>query len=462
MPMKKRRLSSIVLAAGQGTRMKSQIPKVLHPVAGRPMISHLLGQLKKSQVDEIRLVVGHGAEALEKVVLSQGVICFKQKSQRGTADAVKSADLETLEGDVLIVNGDHPLITSDDVKDFVQSFRSEGADLAVVMVHLDSPRDFGRIIRQGNLVRAIVEAKDASSETLKIKEVNTGIYIVRAEVLSELINGVKNQNAQSEYYLTDLVELANERNMNVIGIQGKKTVARGVNNQLDLAKATRVLYRRKAKELLESGVILVDPLNTYIESTVKVGSTTVIQPGVHLRGNTKIGEACVIEPNVYIQDSEISHGVHIRAGSYLEGVFIDMSAVVGPYARLRPGTSIGENAHVGNFVEMKKVSFGKDSKAGHLTYLGDAEIGEGVNIGCGTITCNYAPDRKKYRTKIGDGAFIGSDTQFIAPVEVKKGAIIASGSTITKDVPEGSLAVARGRQKNIENYADRLGEKKKD
>lgn len=458
--MEKRRLSSIVLAAGKGTRMKSQIPKVLHPVAGRPMILHIIEQLKKSQMGEIRLVVGHGAETLEAAVKSEGVICFKQLQQKGTADAVKSAQPENLEGDVLIVNGDHPLMTSEDIQGFVEAFRHEGADLAVVTVELDQPGAFGRVVRRGSQVKAIVEAKDASPETLQITEINTGIYIVKAEVLSSLIDRIENKNAQEEFYLTDLVELANVEGKNVVAIKGHRRVARGVNSQLDLVKATRSLYKRKALELLEAGVTIVDPLNTYIESTVSVGSSTVIQPGVHLRGKTQIGEMCVIEPNVYISKSEVGDGSHIRAGSYLEEAHLEKLTTVGPYARLRPSTILREGAHVGNFVEMKKVDFGKGSKAGHLTYLGDAEVGEGVNIGCGTITCNYAPDRKKYKTVIGKGVFVGSDTQFVAPVKVEEGAIIASGSTITKDVPSKALAVARGRQKNIEDYVNRLQDKK--
>ena len=458
--MEKRRLSSIVLAAGKGTRMKSKIPKVLHPVAGRPMILHIIEQLKKSQMSEVRLVVGHGVESLEAAVHSEGVICFKQLQQKGTADAVKSAQPDTLQGDVLIVNGDHPLITSEDILEFTEAFRREGADLAVVTVELNSPGAFGRVVRRGSQVKAIVEAKDASPETLKITEINTGIYMVKAEVLSSLISRIENKNAQGEFYLTDLIELANVEGKNVMAIQGRRRVARGVNSQLDLVKASRSLYRRKALELLESGVTLVDPLNTYIESTVKVGPSTVIQPGVHLRGKTQIGEMCVIEPHVYIYNSQVGDGAYIRAGSYLEEAQLEKMTTVGPYARLRPATILREGAHVGNFVEMKKVDFGKGSKAGHLTYLGDAEVGEGVNIGCGTITCNYAPDRKKYKTVIGKDVFVGSDTQFIAPVKVEEGAIIASGSTITKDVPSKSLAVARGRQRNIEGYVDRLQDEK--
>ncbi len=456
-----KKLTAIILAAGQGTRMKSPLPKVLHPVAGIPMISKIIANCKLAEFDEIRLVVGHGQNLVKNVVEPMGVQTFIQTQQLGTADAVKSASINEIEGDVVILNGDHPLITVDDLKNFVTDFREQKLDLAVVSVELENPNEFGRIVRHAGQLQAIVEAKDASSETLKIKEVNTGIYVVKADILKKYLPQIKNNNSKKEFYLTDLLSLAIENKHKVSAICSKnKNVAHGVNNQIELAAATRIVFQMKNAQLLSAGVIIIDPTSTYIEDTVIIGSGTVIYPGVFIRGKTAIGAFCVIEPNAFISESVIDETVHIKAGSYLEQAIVHSNAKIGPYARLRPDTEIGESAQIGNFVELKKVKFGKNSKAGHLTYLGDAEIGNDVNIGCGTITCNYAADKKKYKTIIGDRVFVGSDSQFIAPVNVGADSIIASGSTITKDVPAEALAIARARQENKDGMAIKF--KKKD
>jgi bifunctional UDP-N-acetylglucosamine pyrophosphorylase/glucosamine-1-phosphate N-acetyltransferase len=449
-----KKITAIILAGGQGTRMKSPLPKVLHPVAGVPMISKIITNCKLAEFDEIRLVVGHGQNLVKNVVDPMGVQTFIQAQQLGTADAVKSAKIDDIDGDVIILNGDHPLITVEDLKSFVSDFREQKLDVAVVSVELDQPGTFGRIIRHSSHLKAIVEAKDASAETLKIKEVNTGIYVVKADVLKKYLPHIQNHNSQKEFYLTDLISLTIESNLKVAALCSKnRNVAHGVNSQIELAAATRVAFQMKNAQLLNAGVIIIDPTNTYIEDAVVVGSGTVIYPGVFIRGKTAIGSFCVIEPNAFISDSVIDETVHIKAGSYLEQAIVHANAKVGPYARLRPDTEIGESAQIGNFVELKKVKFGKNSKAGHLTYLGDAEIGEDVNIGCGTITCNYAADKKKYKTVIGDRVFVGSDSQFVAPVNVGSDSIIASGSTITKDVPAQALAIARARQENKDGLA---------
>lgn len=448
-------LTMIVLAAGKGTRMKSPLPKVLHPVAGRPMVEKVINAAKEAGASEVRVIVGHGQALVKSVVEPLGCLTFAQDEQLGTAHAVRCAKPEDIDGDVVIMNGDHPLIEAQDVSDFVRNFRDDKCDLAVVTAVVKNPGEFGRIVRHHGVLKAIVEAKDASAETLKIQEINTGIYIVKAEVLEQYLPLIKNNNAKKEYYITDLISLAIESGLKVQAIKSTPKVAVGVNTQIELAKATKLLFLRKAKKLMEEGVMLIDPRSTYIEETVSVGAGSVIYPNVYMRGNTKVGSFCVIEPNAFISDCEIGQSVQVKAGSYLEHSYILHKASVGPYARLRPETVIGEEAHVGNFVEMKKVNFGRKSKAGHLTYLGDADIGEEVNIGCGTITCNYAVDKKKYKTKIGDRVFVGSDTQFVAPVEVGDDAIIGSGSTITKSVPAQALAVARGKQVNIENYMER-------
>jgi bifunctional UDP-N-acetylglucosamine pyrophosphorylase/glucosamine-1-phosphate N-acetyltransferase len=444
--------SVIVLAAGKGTRMKSPLPKVLHPAAGVPIIKRVLDSVRDAGAEEIRVVVGHGEALVRKVVEPMKVVCFPQVSQLGTADAVKAADPTTLGGTVLICNGDHPLIEASDISAILREFNDAGAALAVVSAELKKPGSLGRIVRHKGDLRAIVEVSDASAETLKIREVNSGIYVVRSEVLNKYLPKIQNQNSKQEFYLTDLITLALEAGEKVIAIRARKQVAFGVNTQEELARATQALFARKIRRLMEGGVLVIDPKTTYVEDEVEVGPGTVLYPGAYLRGKTAIGAYCVVEPNCYLAHTLVEDGVQIKAGSYLESAQIAAKASVGPYARLRPGAEIGKEAQVGNFVEMKKVKFGARSKAGHLTYLGDATIGEDVNIGCGTITCNYAVDRNKYRTTIGDRVFVGSDTQFIAPVTIGSDAVIGSGSTITKDVPEKALAVARGKQFIKENW----------
>ncbi len=446
------KISAIILAAGKGTRMSTPLAKVLHPVAGVPMVQRVIKACKDAGASDVRIVVGHNAQLVKTVVQPLAVTCFEQLKQLGTADAVKSAHLDSLEGLVLIINGDHPLIESSDIEKCVKIFQDENLDIAVVTAKVKDPGSFGRIIRQHGKLHSIVEAKDASHETLKINEINTGFYIATSEALQEILPKIKNNNSQQEFYLTDMISIGLELGYKVNAIEGDAHIAMGVNTQEELAKATRFAFKRKAKELMSDGVMILDPTHTYIEESVCVGPASVIYPGVYLRGTTEIGSFCALEPNCYIIDCEVGDSVQIKAGSYLERSQINDNASVGPYARLRPETIIGEKAQVGNFVEMKKVKFGKESKAGHLTYLGDAEIGEQVNIGCGTITCNYAVDKKKYKTKIGDRVFVGSDTQFIAPIEIGSDAVIGSGSTITKDVPARSLAVARGKQIIKEDY----------
>lgn len=446
------KLTVIILAAGKGTRMKSPLPKVLHPVAGRPMIEKVIFASKKAGASEVRVIVGHGQALVRQVVEPMGVSCFEQKEQQGTSHAVRCANVEELEGHIIIMNGDHPLIEEADIRSFYTQFKDQRCDLAVVTARLKNPAEFGRIVRHEGKLKAIVEAKDGSSETLKINEVNTGIYVVKADVLKEYLPKIQNNNSKREFYLTDLIALCIDDDLKVMPLLATPKVALGVNTQSELSKATRILFRRKAERLMEEGVLILDPRSTYVEESAEVGPGSVIYPNVFIRGRSRIGAFTVLESNVFISESEIGDSVQIRAGSYIESAKVLNKASVGPYARLRPETTIGEEAHVGNFVEMKKVNFGKKSKAGHLSYLGDAEIGEGVNIGCGTITCNYAADKKKYKTKIGNNVFVGSDTQFVAPIVVGDNAVIGSGSTITKDVPANALAVARGKQVVKENY----------
>ena len=454
-------MTALILAGGQGTRMKSPLPKVLHPVAGKPMIVRTLESCNQAGIKNIRIVLGHGQNlvnsVLEPIQQSLNAKTYVQPQQLGTADAVKAADLGTIEGDVLIMNGDHPLIKTEDIKNFFKLFQEQKLDLAVFTVELNEKNDFGRIIRANHKLQSIVETKDASPEILKITEINTGIYLAKAEVLQKLIPQIKNNNSKKEFYLTDIIGLAREQSFQVDAILMDNTdIAHGVNSQIELAAATAKAFLLNAEKLMNSGVIFIDPKSTYIEDTAIVAAGCVIYPGVFLRGKTAIGAFSVIESNCFISDSVIGDGVQIKAGSYIEKTIIHSQASVGPYARLRPETTIGQGAHVGNFVEMKKVNFGAKSKAGHLTYLGDADIGEDVNIGCGTITCNYAADKKKYKTIIKDRVFVGSDTQFIAPVTVESDAIIASGTTVTRNISAGALALSRTPQVNKEGYAKKF------
>lgn len=446
-------LTAIILAAGKGTRMKSPLPKVLHPVAGLPMVMRVMTAARDAGCRELRLVVGHGEALVRKVVEPLGGICFQQKKQRGTADAVRAADVDSIEGLVLVLCGDAPLVTADDLKALVQEFKEKRLDVAVVTSRLKRPGSLGRIVRQplGSAqgpLRAIVEASDASAETLRVREVNSGAYIMKAERLRELLPRIDNKNSKGEFYFTDVISLALDAGHKVDALPTRAVVAFGVNSQAELAVASRVIFNRNRQRLMADGVVMLDPSTVYAEDDVQIGSATVVYPNVLLRGRTKIGAYCVLEPGTHIISSALGDGVHVKSGCYIDHAVLENRVSIGPYAHLRPETTLREEAHVGNFVEMKKTDFGARSKAGHLTYLGDATIGKDVNIGCGTITCNYAPDRKKYRTVIGDGSFIGSDVQFVAPVQVGSQATIASGSTITADVPDRALAIARGRQVN--------------
>jgi bifunctional UDP-N-acetylglucosamine pyrophosphorylase/glucosamine-1-phosphate N-acetyltransferase len=456
--------SAIILAAGKGTRMNTPLPKVVHPVAGRPMIERVVRAVQAAKAKEVRVVVGFGENLVRQIVEPLGAVCYKQERQLGTADAVRAAQVDSLDGDVIILNGDHPLLEAADIEKFRQEFRDTRADVAVVTCELDDPGNFGRIVRHREKVRAIVEVKDASHDTRKIKEINTGIYLVRAPILNSFIPEIQSHNAQGEFYLTDLIGLAVEGDLTVEGLKAEPRVALGVNTQAELAAATRLAFLRNNARLMEAGVMILQPDLTFVEDSVEVEPGAMLYPNVFLRGQTRVGGMSVIEPGCTLVDAKVGSGVHMKSGCYVDKAAIGAQVEIGPYAHLRPGTEIGEGCKVGNFVEMKKVKFGKGAKAGHLTYLGDAEVGENTNIGCGTITCNYAADRKKYETKIGKNVFVGSDTQFIAPVSVGDGAYIGSGSTITKDVPAKALAVSRAKQVIKENYEPRPagGDLKKD
>ena len=449
-------ITAIVLSAGIGSRMSSSLPKSLHPVAGKPILARILSTLRKAKVNEIRVVINKEHKHLmQPITEAFKAKVFFQNKQKGTAVAVSSAQVDELKGSVLIVNGDHPLISVSDLSNMIQTFQTENVDLCIGSCIKKDPGDYGRIIRQEKKVIAIAEKGSLTHESEKINEINSGIYLVTTDCLKACLFQIKDENTKKEYCLTDMVSIAVNERKKVITCFVSEDSAFGTNTQKELAFATKKLFTRKLNYLMSQGVIIVDPLNTYIEESVQVGQGSVIYPGVYLKGKTSIGPFCAIETNSFIMDTVIHKFVLIRSGSYLESAEVGSQSVIGPYARLRPGTKIGEQCRVGNFVEMKKTHFGSRSKASHLSYLGDTEVGEEVNIGCGTVTCNLNIDGKKYATRIGDKVFVGSGTKIVAPVEVGDGAATGAGSVITQNVPSQALAIGRAPQKNRENYLDR-------
>lgn len=442
--------AAIVLAAGKGTRMKSNRCKVLHEIAGRPMISYVLDSARTVDIQKICLVVGHQADKVKEILEGQGLDFQLQEPQLGTGHAVESArnSMVDFSGHILILCGDIPLVKSSTLKSFIQYHEERQSRLTVMTASVGIPRGYGRIIRtEDGLVERIVEEKDADETQRSINEINAGVYLVESGLLFELLKRLKPNNAQNEYYLTDIIQEANNDGEAVNGYCiDDFSEASGINSRADLAFVSRKIYERISDMHMFNGVTIIDPSATYIDWGVRIGLDTVIWPGAVITGATVIGEGCTVEPNTFISDCEIADNCRILSCSRLNQSSVASGASVGPMAHLRPEAKIGRNCKVGNFVEVKKTILGDGSKASHLTYLGDSEIGRDVNIGCGTITCNY-DGKKKHRTVISDNCFVGSDVQFVAPVTIGEGCVIGAGSTITKDVPEGSLAVTRAKQK---------------
>lgn len=432
--------------------MKSSLCKVLHPVAGLPMLSYVLEAARAAAVRTTVVVVGHQAEQVKKAFPDPEIEFVIQEPQLGTGHAVMSAAsaLEGFDGDALILCGDTPLIRAQTLKDFMDFHQARSGRLTVASTFPDNPFGYGRIIRDSDgRVERIVEQRDATPGELAVGEVNTGIYAVDRELLFSLLAKIGSANAQNEYYLTDIVTEANRDNIPVEGwvIEDAREVI-GVNDRVQLAEVSRIVWDMRRTELMLAGVTLVDPGSVFVDRGIDIGEDTVIHQSVTIAGRTAIGRECVIEQGVVIKDSTIRDRVKILQGSRIDSAVIDSGTSIGPMAHLRPDARIGKNARIGNFVEVKKSSVGDGSKASHLTYLGDSTIGADVNIGCGTITCNY-DGQAKHATVIGDRCFVGSDVQFIAPVEIGEDSLIGAGSTITQDVPPGTLAVARARQRNI-------------
>jgi bifunctional UDP-N-acetylglucosamine pyrophosphorylase/glucosamine-1-phosphate N-acetyltransferase len=450
------RLVAIVLAAGQGTRFKSSRAKVLHTLLGKSMLRLTLDTVRALKPDRIVVVVGHQKTDVMREAEGLGVSFAHQKERLGTAHAVRAAR-PALRGydaaDILVINADLPILRPETVRPLIVQHRRKGQALTFMTADLEDPSGFGRVVRGERGLR-VVEEREASPAERALREVNAGVYVFKAADLLKALPRVSNKNRKGEYYLTDLIE--------IIGRWGKVGLLKaqdpdevlGINTRWELAKAAAVLRDRKLKALAEEGVSFADPATTWVDLEGEIGPDTTVGPGVVIEGRTTIGARCRIAPYAHIKDSVLEDGVEVRTATVVEGCRLEAGAGVGPFARLRRGTIVRAGAHVGNFVEMKKTDFGRGSKAGHLSYLGDAEVGPDVNIGAGTITCNFDGVAKN-KTIIGEGVFIGSGTELVAPVTVGKGAYVAAGSTITKDVSADALAVARKRQVERAGWAAR-------
>jgi bifunctional UDP-N-acetylglucosamine pyrophosphorylase/glucosamine-1-phosphate N-acetyltransferase len=450
-------LHVVILAAGKGTRMKSATPKVLHSLAGRPLIEHILSTVDQLTTASTKLVVGHGADQVQSALAGRPRLQYVvQSPQLGTGHALMQAEsaLKGLKGYVLLLNADVPLLEPGTLLRLLEAHRNAKAAMTVLTAELADPYGYGRIVRDSdNQIIRIIEERDASSEQRVIREVNGGVYALSMGPLFQHLNQLATDNSQAEYYLTDLVGLYRQKGLRVDALcLDTADELRGVNSRLDLAELSKVVRQRKNRQLMMGGVTLDDPASTFVDVDVTVGPDTVLGPGVRLEGRTVVGDRCRIHAGSRLTNVTVEDDVVVLDYSVIVESRVGQGAQVGPMAHVRPDSVIGPGARVGNFVELKKTSLGKGSKASHLTYLGDSTIGEGVNIGAGTITCNY-DGVAKHPTVIEDGVFIGSDTQLIAPVTVGKDAYVGAGSSITDDVPAGSLAIARGRQVNKPEWA---------
>jgi bifunctional UDP-N-acetylglucosamine pyrophosphorylase/glucosamine-1-phosphate N-acetyltransferase len=452
--------AAVVLCAGKGTRMKSARAKVLHELLGRPLCAHSLECAVAVGADPVVAVVGHQAEDVERAVKASlpghPILFAVQERQLGTAHAVLSArrTLARFKGQVFILYGDTPLLQPATLRALAREKRKRRSALALVTARPPSPRGYGRIIRSESGVERIVEDRDCSTEERAIGEVNAGVYLADSGFLWRALDGVKQGNAQAEFYLTDLVAVARRAEAGVAAIEAPWDEVAGVNDRVELARAAQKLRARINDAHMRAGVTFDDPESVRVDAMVRLGTDVRIGPDVALRGSTRIGNRTSVDAGCVVSNSVVGTGVQLKPYCVLEDAVVGNQAVIGPFARLRPGTELSEGVHIGNFVETKKARIGRGSKANHLTYLGDCEIGRGVNVGAGTITCNY-DGVHKHRTVLGDGVFVGSDSQFVAPVTVGKGAYIGAGSTIVEEVPPFSLAIARGRQVTKEGYVKR-------
>jgi bifunctional UDP-N-acetylglucosamine pyrophosphorylase/glucosamine-1-phosphate N-acetyltransferase len=451
-------LHVVVLAAGKGTRMKSQLPKVLHQIGGLTIIERVLRTAAALMPASITLVVGHGAEEVRQSLAKRASVQFvTQDQQLGTGHALLQTRslLEGKTGTVVLLSGDVPLLTVGALKALLATHAEAGAAATVVTANLPRPFGYGRIVRTKGSISKIVEERDSSPAQKAITEINSGIYAFDLAPLFGALDAIGTANKQGEYYLPDLVAIyrKQKRVVTTSTVAGADEI-RGINSRTELAEVSSMVRQQKNEELMAAGVTLIDPATTYIDADVIVGPDTVIYPCVFLEGSTKIGSACEIHSGARIVNSTVGDRVCVRNHTVVTDSTIEAGAFVGPFAHIRPGSSVGEDAHIGNFVELKKTAMGKGAKANHLAYLGDATIGEKTNVGAGTITCNYDGE-KKHQTTIGSGVFVGSNSTLVAPVTLADGSYIAAGSAVTTDVPKGALAIGRARQENKDGWVER-------
>jgi bifunctional UDP-N-acetylglucosamine pyrophosphorylase/glucosamine-1-phosphate N-acetyltransferase len=444
-------LNVVILAAGKGTRMRSDLPKVLHPIAHKSMVQHVIDTANSLGSSAIQLVYGYGADKLQAALGEQALNWVLQAEQLGTGHAVAQANPNINDDDtVLILYGDVPLIQQSTLEALLAVRPANG--LAILTVNLPNPTGYGRIVREQGKVVGIIEQKDANAEQLAINEVNTGIMAVPGKQLKAWLNRLSNNNAQGEYYLTDIIAMANADGVEITTSQPQSAIeVEGANNRVQLAQLERAYQARAAEKMMLEGANLRDPARIDIRGNVTVGMDVMIDVNVIFQGQVTLGNNVTIGAGAILIDCDIADNAEIKPYTIVEGAKLGQAASAGPFARLRPGAELKEDAHIGNFVEIKKSVLGKGSKAGHLAYLGDAQIGAGVNIGAGTITCNY-DGANKFITTIEDGVFVGSDTQLVAPVTIGKNATLGAGSTITKDVAENELVITRVKQRHITGW----------
>ncbi len=451
---------AVILAAGEGKRMKSLKPKVLHKVCGKEMVNHVIDTMRAADLEEVNVIVGKGAEEVKAETESRKVFYSLQDKQLGTGHAMMCARdfLQGKQGVVAVFTGDAPLIREETVRELI-NYQQEGKYSAVILTSIvDNPKGYGRVIREGNSVGRIVEDKDCNEEELKVKEINAGMYAFDIEDLLASLDKLTNNNAQGEYYLTDVIGILKKEGKAVgaLVIDFEETL--GVNSRVELAQAEKIMRERINYKHMTNGVTIIDPANTYIDSDVEIEKDVLIYPGNVLQGKTVIKSGVVLYPNNRIEDSVIEQGAIIQSSVILESV-IGENTTVGPYAYIRPESVIGKEVRIGDFVEIKKSTIGDNTKVSHLTYIGDAEVGSNCNFGCGTVVVNY-DGKKKHKTKIGNNVFIGCNTNLVSPVELEDNTYTAAGSTITEDVPEGSLAIARAKQINKEGWVNRRNSNK--